>query len=62
MPQPLPAAKPFNAPLYALKALGIATIIVGVVAVCTVKATTSYMDVHNVPPDLSIYRDTIHPI
>jgi hypothetical protein len=48
MPKPVPGARPFNAPLYAFKALGIATVIVSVVAVCAVKATTWYMDVHNV--------------
>lgn len=47
--KPVLAVKPFNAHFYAFKALGIATAIVGVVAVCTIKATTWYMDVHNVP-------------
>jgi hypothetical protein len=48
MPTPIPAARPFNTQLFAFKALGFATLIVGVVAVCSIKATTWYMDVHNV--------------
>jgi hypothetical protein len=42
------APRHFSPHLYAFKALGMATVIVGVVAVCTVKTTTWYMDVDNV--------------
>lgn len=48
MATPIPAARPFNTQLFAFKALGYATLIVGVVAVSSIKATTWYMDVHNV--------------
>jgi hypothetical protein len=49
-----PVAQPFNAHLYALKALGIATTIVGVTAICAVGLTTWYLDVHNVRSQLQL--------
>ena len=46
----VPRPKHFNPQLYALKALGIATAIVGVTAVCVVGVGAWYMDVNDVSP------------
>lgn len=53
--------RPFNSGLYALKALGIGTAIVGVTAICAVGVTTWYLDVNNVgfPPFLLFFEDWI---
>jgi hypothetical protein len=40
--------RPFNPHLHAFKALGVATGIVGVSALCLVGVTTWYLDVRNV--------------
>jgi hypothetical protein len=47
--------RPFNGALYAFKALGIATGIIGVTAVCAVGLMSWYLDVTNVrvfPPQI----------
>ena len=50
----VPRPKHFNPQLYALKALGIATAIVGVTAVCVVGVGAWYMDVNDVHPPISL--------
>jgi hypothetical protein len=50
----VPRQKHFNPQLYALKALGIATAIVGVTAVCVVGVGAWYMDVNDVSPPISL--------
>jgi len=52
---PVVQARPFNAYLYGFKALGIATAIVGVTAICTVSLTTWYLDVHNVHSQVILF-------
>jgi hypothetical protein len=49
---PAKRVKPFNPYIFGFKALGIATVIVGVTATCLVGVTTWYWDIHNVHPYL----------
>ena len=48
--------KPFNPYLHGFKALGIATALVSIAAVCTVQVTSWYLDVNTVP---FLVRETI---
>lgn len=47
VPTPRLQKPPSSPVVYAFKALGVATVIVGIAAVWTVKSTTWYLDVHN---------------